>query len=367
MKLNQLILIVLGALFISCNNTPPGLNIKGNIQNAGNLTAYFDVKSLSNAIQSLQNEPMEDGSFHFNFPEGLDAGMYRVRIGAKSIDLILNGNESEINIEGHLNTLQDFDYSITGSPMSDKYRQAVNDLINKKADVMSMYQTTVTNEDPLLSAALVLGTSPANPALYEVYNAIGEKLKTQYPSADITRDFNGFAQKMKKNYDMQQSRYRVKVGEPAPEIELPDVNGKTRRLSDLKGQLVLLDFWASWCGPCRRANPKVVELYHKYKDDGFTVFNVSLDGLDERTKRRFPADQLDAQLERSKDRWLDAIKKDNLVWDNHVSDLKKWDSAAAALYGVRSIPTTFLIDQEGTIVAVNPNKNTLESEIKKHI
>lgn len=365
MNLKTLSYILVSAVLLSCNSQPSGLNVEGNISNAENITAFFDVKSLDNAIQSLDQQKISGGSFAFNMPEGLDPGMYRIRIGAKSIELVLKGNENDIQINGDLSTLQDFTYQITGSEMSEQFRASVKDLIDRKVDMQALYQKAAEEYDPLLGMAIVLGTSPANPALYEVYAKIADKLKLTYPEAEVSASFVNFAAKMKKNYDMQQSRYRVKVGQPAPDIVMEDVNGKVRKLSDLKGQVVLLDFWASWCGPCRRANPKVVETYHKFKDDGFTVFNVSLDGLDERTKARFPADQLNTQLKKSKERWIDAIKKDQLVWDNHVSDLKKWDSAAAALYGVRSIPTTFLIDQNGIIVAANPNKNNLEAEIKK--
>ncbi|MFM8485865.1 MAG: TlpA disulfide reductase family protein, partial [Bacteroidota bacterium] len=106
--------------------------------------------------------------------------------------------------------------------------------------------------------------------------------------------------------------------------------------------------WASWCGPCRRANPHVVEMYKKYKSKGFEVFSVSLDRPD------------------GKDKWIQAIQQDGLVWDNHVSDLKFWESAPAATYGVRSIPRTFLINREGKIVAVNPRDN-LEAELTKNL
>lgn len=126
-------------------------------------------------------------------------------------------------------------------------------------------------------------------------------------------------------------QFRTSEGSIAPELEFSDPDGKVRKLSDLRGKVVLIDFWASWCGPCRRENPHVVKMYAKYHDRGFEIFSVSLDN--------------------NKDRWKDAISKDGLVWPNHVSDLKGWGSAAAKLYGVSSIPSTFLVDKDGRIIA----------------
>lgn len=119
-------------------------------------------------------------------------------------------------------------------------------------------------------------------------------------------------------------------GKPAPEIDLPTPDGENMQLSDLKGKVVLIDFWASWCSPCRKENPEMVKLYNKYKDDGFTIFGVSLD--------------------KKRNDWLNAIEKDSLVWD-HVSDLKGWKSKAAKKYNVSSIPHTVLVDEEGRIIA----------------
>jgi len=122
--------------------------------------------------------------------------------------------------------------------------------------------------------------------------------------------------------------------EPAIEIELLNSKGKKSKLSSLKGKMVLIDFWASWCGPCRQENPKVVEVFEKYRKkkfknaSGFTVFSVSLD--------------------KDITKWKEAIKKDKLVWKNHVIDI---DSKAAKTYYVNSIPSAFLMDGEGNIVA----------------
>jgi thiol-disulfide isomerase/thioredoxin len=129
----------------------------------------------------------------------------------------------------------------------------------------------------------------------------------------------------------------LEPGNQAPEIVLPSPDGKEIALSSLRGKMVLIDFWASWCPPCRAENPNLVKVYNEFKDksftkgQGFTVYSVSLD--------------------RSRDAWLRGIKEDNLSWPYHVSDLKFWNSEAAALYQVDGIPMNFLLDGNGIIVA----------------
>jgi len=134
------------------------------------------------------------------------------------------------------------------------------------------------------------------------------------------------------------------IGGQAPDFTLNTPEGQALSLKDLRGKVVMLDFWASWCGPCRKENPHVVKLFNKYKDKGFDILGISLDS--------------------KKERWVQAIKKDQLTW-HHVSDLKGWQNKVAQAYGVRSIPQTILLDREGKIIARDLRGPSLESKLKE--
>ena len=166
--------------------------------------------------------------------------------------------------------------------------------------------------------------------------SVVKTLKTEYGNSKRTKEFLAQLPKGEPN-----------EGDEAPDITLADATGKKVALSSLRGKYVLIDFWASWCGPCRMENPNVVRVYNTYKDKGFTIYSVSLDN--------------------SKDNWLAAIQKDGLTWTNHVSDLKGWQSEGAALYAVKGIPATFLIDKNGVIIGKNLRGQALEKKLAELI
>lgn len=151
------------------------------------------------------------------------------------------------------------------------------------------------------------------------------------------------------NDSTQQAAIGLTIGNRAPSLAYPNPEGKIISLESLRGKMVLIDFWASWCPPCRRENPLVVAVYHRYKESkfqhgkGFTIYSVSCDD--------------------NRQAWIEAIKKDQLVWENHVSDLKGWEAEATYTYKISAIPSNVLIDGNGIIVAKNISAELLQSTL----
>jgi thiol-disulfide isomerase/thioredoxin len=229
--------------------------------------------------------------------------------------------------------------------------EELTDLFTKLKTPIDSFSLVRMDKDPsnpfniVLQGAAVpsMGFNDWDEKNLEVLKKVASAFEEKYPGSPVTTTMTNQVYQIEMEYNQHianSSGTRV-----APEIALKNPDGVEMKLSTLRGQYVLIDFWASWCMPCRRENPNVVRLYNKYKNKGFTIFSVSLDK--------------DAEA------WKEAIEKDGLVWPNHVSDLLQWNSPLPQLYGFSGIPHTVLVNPQGNIIGVGLRGASLEQKLEE--
>lgn len=368
--------VILGWMGSGCSSSDSssvkGTVLEGQLTGAEGMQFNLDRVYIGRANQSLEATTADNaGQFKFVFPEGLAKGIYKLRAGTKSLVLILDDTKDKrIRIEGALSDLQKpARLKVSGSSSAVLYYDMLDRLMARTVQVDDIGTFIDTVSSPLVGAYIAYQALGNSGDYLSMQRKALDRLRKDSDLFEYTNAYEGYLTQLEAAVKQKQAREAIQVGMEAPDITMPNPEGKMLSLSDLRGKVVLLDFWASWCGPCRRENPNVVAVYKKYKDKGFTVFSVSLDGVDSRTKARLKSqEQIDQMIAQGKQRWMDAIKKDGLEWPYHVSDLKKWDNAAARQYGVRSIPRAFLIDREGKIVSTSVRgAKQLEEELLKVI
>ena len=338
-------------LMFSCSNpTAAGgklLTVSGKIQDGAFKSIGFYRVSLTGQKSLLMSTQADNrGNFTMTSEKPVGEAIFQFMVGNKGVSFVLDGEEhNDIQINGDINKLAQYDFELIGSQETSLQIIAFYNMINDKWPKEQIISYMNENENTLMAIQTGMAFLMKSPEDYSNVRKLVNKVDADLhdtPYADEFKEFVDYYDQ-KAGQASNSSQFAVNVGQVAPDIALPNPEGEIMRLSDLKGKVVLLDFWASWCGPCRRANPHVVSLYNKYKDDGFTVFSVSLDRNGQ------------------KQRWIDAIEQDKLSWDTHVSDLKFWQSEPARQYGVTAIPATFLLDRDGVIRKLNPRANLEES------
>jgi len=361
------------------SNMEINFSISGQIKGASNEPLVLEALSNKGSIKLAESKTGADGKFTIKGNiQGM--GLYQLKLGTgnKIIPLTIEPNDTVKIIADYatFERLPVITGTVWAAPMT-KYMSIFNDFAEKQVALMQQQGLSEAEQirqfmelrkplddfarkemlkDPGNPANIVLTTSMTPAMGYEnwdianldVLRKVAAAYELKYPGSPIASSMDTQLRQIEAGLVEYKS---YKTGETktanvtAPEIALKNPEGKVIKLSSLRGKVVLIDFWASWCGPCRKENPNVVKAYQNYKDKGFTVYSVSLDK--------------DAEA------WKRAIKADGLIWPNHVSDLLQWESPMPQLYNFQGIPYTVLIDKKGKIIGTNLRGAALEQKLKE--
>ena len=351
--------------FLACSGRPSTKKspLSGKIDKLTNTWIYLEeIKEATvNTIDSVKTS--ETGEFSFS-AEIAQKDFYRLRATANNVVFIVLSPKEQV-VYNNSNMMLQEGYTLEGSEEGvlileikgiregiNTHRDSLVQILNatpveerqaKQLEMEAGFNSFVQNsldkarniiKDNPKSLGGIIAAEMLDPDQdFEVYSELANNLKKHF-------DYSGFAQSFVSRVEQMKA---TAIGALAPEISLPSPEGQMIPLSSLRGKVVLIDFWASWCGPCRKENPNVVAMYNRLKDKGFTIYSVSLD--------------------KNKVAWQEAIAKDNLSWDSHVSDLAYWNSVVVKQYGFKGIPFTVLIDREGKIVAKGLRGEALEQAV----
>jgi len=379
--------IVLSALVIlllaSCKDKESkSFTVSGVLHNAPSKVVYIEESDITTGKKTLKDSSTiaADGKFSISLNAPKDAVYNLLLQNDVSQFVTLINDASKISVDADFTKQTDF-YSVTGSNASKSIQEYLAKISSMQRDRFNIYfrvdsikrnngdsalaqnlniqEKRISNEEKTYTQQTVQQATNSSLALFilSTYQGMARDPNFRvngFTDAEVVALLTDVLNKFPERTDIAGIRNSVEatipktlwVGKTAPEISLPDTEGRTIKLSSFRGKYVLVDFWASWCGPCRRENPNVVQAFNQFKNKNFTILGVSLDRPGQ------------------KESWIKAIKEDNLTW-THISDLKFWQSEVVSLYQVGGIPFNVLVDPDGKVVAENLRGGALGQKLQE--